>query len=316
MADRAPIGVLISGRGSNMAALLYASRAADCPFEIALVLSNDPDAPGLALAKAEGVATVARDHRGTPRAAFDQWIDGQLRAAGCTHVALAGYMRLLSPGFVEKWSNRIVNMHPALLPLYPGLHTHEAALAAGDRHAGCTVHIVTEALDDGPILGQTRVAILPGDTADTLAARVLIAEHQLYPRCLAALVTRETTPDYLLGRVRELAMTLPDAAEKLSHGMPAFHVSGGKMFAYFTQDHHGDGKTAIIVKTSGPDEAAMLIDNDPDLYYRPAYFGATGWVGLRLDQGEADWDRVADRLQRSWAAIAPAKLRALAEFLS
>jgi len=315
MADRTPVGVLISGRGSNMAALLYASRAEDCPFEIALVIANDPDAPGLALAKAEGVATAARNHRGMTRADYDSWIDEQLRDAGVTHVALAGYMRLLSPGFVGKWSGRIVNMHPALLPLYPGLHTHEAALAAGDTHAGCTVHVVTERLDDGPILGQTRVAILPDDTAESLAARVLIAEHQLYARCLATLVTRETTPDYLLGRVRDLAMTLPDAAEKSSHGMPAFHIAGGKMFAYFTHDHHGDGATAIIVKSSGPEEAAMLIENDPDLYYRPAYFGASGWIGLRLDQGDVDWDRVADRLQRSWAAIAPIKLRALAEFL-
>jgi len=315
MADRVPVGVLISGRGSNMAALLYASRAQDCPFEIALVIANDPDAPGLALARAEGIATVGRNHRGTPRAEFDQWIDGELRAAGCAYVALAGYMRVLSPGFVDKWPDRIVNIHPSLLPLYPGLHTHEAALAAGDSHGGCTVHVVTAALDDGPILGQTRVAILPGDTADTLAARVLIAEHQLYSRCLADYVTREATPEFLLGRVRELAMALPDSAEKMSHGMPAFHISGGKMFAYFTFDHHHDGTTAIIIKTSGADEAAMLIDRDPELYYRPAYFGASGWIGLRLDRGQVDWEQVADRLQRSWGVIAPAKLRALADFL-
>jgi phosphoribosylglycinamide formyltransferase-1/phosphoribosylamine--glycine ligase/phosphoribosylglycinamide formyltransferase/phosphoribosylformylglycinamidine cyclo-ligase len=298
-----------------MAALVYASRADDCPFEIALVIANDPQAPGLAFAQAEGIAIAARDHRGTPRADYDAWIDGELRAAGCSHVALAGYMRLLSAGFVDRWRDRIVNIHPSLLPAYPGLHTHEAALAAGDTHSGCTVHVVTAALDDGPILGQTRVAILAGDTAETLAARILIAEHQLYARTLAEHVTREASPDYLLGRVRDMAMALPDAAEKMSHGMPAFHIAGGKMFAYFTYDHHHDGTTAIIVKTSGPDEAAMLIENDPDLYYRPAYFGASGWIGLRLDRGEVDWDRVADRLQRSWSAIAPAKLRALADFL-
>lgn len=184
---KAKVAVFISGSGTNMAALLYASRAADCPYEIALVLSNDPAARGLALAKAEGVATFALPHKGIPRAQHDALMEEQVLAAGAHVIALAGYMRILSGEFVARWEGRMVNIHPSLLPLYKGLHTHERAIAAGDSHGGCTVHLVTPELDDGPILGQTRVAILPGDTADTLAARVLIAEHQLYSRCLAAL---------------------------------------------------------------------------------------------------------------------------------
>ncbi len=182
---RVPVGVLISGSGTNMAALLYASRASDCPFEIALVLANDQAAPGLALAAAEGVATAARSHRGLPRAEHEAWLDLELRAHGCEVVALAGYMRVLTPAFVAGWEGRMLNIHPSLLPLYPGLDTHQRALDAGDAYAGCTVHQVTAELDAGPILAQTRVAILPGDTAETLARRVLIAEHQLYPRTLA-----------------------------------------------------------------------------------------------------------------------------------
>ena len=190
MADRVPVGVLISGRGSNMAALLFASRTEDCPFEIVLVIANDAEAPGLAFAQAEGITTAARDHRGTPRAEFDAWIDGELRAAGCTYVALAGYMRLLSPGFVDKWRDRIVNIHPSLLPKYKGLDTHARAIAAGDAVAGCSVHIVTEELDGGALLGQAEVPVLAGDTPDTLAARVLAAEHRLYPQILKEFVTR------------------------------------------------------------------------------------------------------------------------------
>ncbi len=298
-----------------MAALIYAAKAEDCPFEIALVVSNDPDAAGLALAAGEGIATAALDHRGMPRAAFDERIHAKLTEAQCDHVALAGYMRLLSPAFVAQWSGRLVNIHPSLLPAYPGLDTHARILAAGERESGCTVHLVTDTLDDGPILGRTRVAVLPGDTAETLAARVLIAEHQLYPRVLAAHVTRETSSEWLLGQVRERALALPEAHEKLSHGMPAFQIGTGKMFAYFTYDHHHDGTTAIIVKTSGPDEAAMLIENDPELYYRPAYFGPSGWIGLRLDQGRPDWEQVAERLAKSWAIVAPPKLKRLADFI-
>ena len=182
---KARVAVLISGRGSNMAALVYAAKARDCPFEIVLVASNEPDAGGLELARAEGIATFAHTHKGLKRAEFDAILDTQIRAAGADYVALAGYMRLLSPEFVTGWAGRMLNIHPSLLPKYKGLHTHERALAAGDSHGGCSVHIVTAELDDGPVLGQTEVAILPGDTPDTLAARVLIAEHQLYSRVLA-----------------------------------------------------------------------------------------------------------------------------------
>ncbi|MDE2302872.1 MAG: phosphoribosylglycinamide formyltransferase [Sphingomonadales bacterium] len=173
-----------------MAALLYASRAPDCPFALALVASNNPQAPGLKLAQAEGVPVFALAHKGMARAEHDGAMDQAIRASGARFVALAGYMRILTPEFVAGWEGRMINIHPSLLPRYKGLHTHQRALEAGDRQAGCSVHLVTATLDDGPVLGQTRVAVLPGDTTESLAARVLIAEHQLYARCLAALVTR------------------------------------------------------------------------------------------------------------------------------
>ncbi len=309
--SKAKVAVLISGRGSNMAALLYASRRADCPYEIVLVAANDPDAAGLTLAAAEGVATFGQSHKGLKRAEFDTIIDTQLRKAGAQFVALAGYMRLLSAEFVGKWEGRMINIHPSLLPKYKGLDTHQRALDAGDSHAGCSVHVVTAELDDGPVLGQTPVAILPGDTPDTLAARILIAEHQLYSRVLADFVTHDRKPETLLNLVRERALALPQADEVASHGMPCFGIVKGKKFAYFTQDHHGDGIIALIVKTSAPEEQAMLIESDPDIYYRPAYFGTAGWVGIRLDGGDVDWDHIADRLQRSWRMVAPRKLTGL-----
>jgi formyltetrahydrofolate-dependent phosphoribosylglycinamide formyltransferase len=191
MTTRAKVAVLISGAGTNMAALLYASRAADCPYELVLVAANDRAAKGLGLAEAEGIPTFALSHKGMTRAEHDRAMDAAIRSRGAQYVALAGYMRILTPEFVSGWAGRMVNIHPSLLPKYPGLQTHQRALDAGDSHGGCTVHLVTTELDEGPMLGQTPVAILPGDTAESLAARVLIAEHQLYPRCLAALVTRE-----------------------------------------------------------------------------------------------------------------------------
>lgn len=307
---KAKVGVLISGRGSNMAALLYAAKAETCPFEIVLVAANDPDAPGLALAAAEGIATFAHSHKGLKRAEFDRIIDAQLRAAGAQYVALAGYMRLLSPEFVSGWDQRMLNIHPSLLPKYKGLDTHQRAIDAGDVHAGCSVHIVTAELDDGPVIGQTQVAILPGDTADSLAARILIAEHQLYSRTLADFVTRDRQPDWLLNRVREIALGLPQADEVVSHGMPCFGIEKGKKFAWFTRDHHGDGIIAVLVKTTAPDEQATLIEADPARYYRPAYFG-DDWVGIRLDLGDNDWDHIAGRLRASWRQIAPKKLLGL-----
>ncbi len=181
------VGVLISGRGSNMAALVRAAQAPDYPAEIALVLSDKADAPGLEVAHAMGVQAqaVASGPFGKDRAAHEQALDAALRAAGVEIVALAGYMRLLTPGFVEAWRGRMLNIHPSLLPAFRGLDTHARALAAGASEAGCTVHLVTEALDEGPILGQARVPILPGDDAASLAERVLEAEHRLYPERLA-----------------------------------------------------------------------------------------------------------------------------------
>ena len=310
MPDRAKVAVLISGSGTNMAALLYASRAEDCPFEICLVASNNPDAGGLRLAAAEGVPTFALSHKGMDRAAHDGAIDMAIRASGAEYVALAGYMRILTSEFVGGWEGRMVNIHPSLLPNYPGLHTHGRALAAGDSQGGCSVHLVTAELDSGPLLGQTPVAILPGDNVDSLAARVLIAEHQLYARCLAALVSTATSPERLIAEVRTRAMALPQADEVTSHGMPCFGVIKGKKFAYVSNDHHGDGKVALLVKISGVDEQAQLIEADPDRYYRPAYFG-DGWIGIRLDLGEVDWDAIGDWLGRSWRSVAPKKLTAM-----
>lgn len=167
-----------------MAALLYASRAQNCPFEIVFVGSNNPDAGGLKLAAAEGIPTFALSHKGMNRADHDMAMHKALHESGAQAVALTGYMRILTPEFVALWEGRMLNIHPSLLPKYKGLHTHEQAIANGDSHAGCSVHLVTAELDDGPILGQTPVAIVEGDTADSLAARVLIAEHQLYSRTL------------------------------------------------------------------------------------------------------------------------------------
>ena len=313
MTTRARVAVFISGSGTNMAALLYASRLPTCPFEIVLVLSNNPDAGGLKLAEAEGIPTFVLPHKGVPRAEHDTAMEAEVRRHGAQWIALAGYMRILSPEFVSRWEGRMVNIHPSLLPKYTGLHTHERAIAAGDTHAGCTVHLVTADLDEGPILGQIPVAILPGDTPDSLAARVLFAEHQLYSRCLAELVMRDTDPAWLTAQVRERAMQLPEAEESVSHGMACFGIVKGKKFAWVSADHHGDGKCALLVKISGADEQEQLIESDPDRFYRPAYFG-DGWIGIRLDLGDVDWDDIAEWLRRSWLAVAPRKLAAMMEF--
>lgn len=313
--NRAKVAVLISGGGTNMAALLYASRASeafggDCPYEIVLVASNNPDAGGLKLAAAEGIPTFALPHKGVPRADHDAAMDAAIRAHGAEYVALAGYMRILTEQFVARWEGRMLNIHPSLLPKYTGLHTHQRAIEAGDSHGGCTVHLVTAELDAGPILGQTPVAILPGDTEDTLASRVLIAEHQLYSRCLAAHVSRERDPAWLTARVRDIAMSQPEAEETLSHGMACFGIRKGKKFAWMWHDHHGDGIIAVLTKISGEDEQTHLIDSDPARYFRPSYFGGD-WIGIRLDQGAVDWDDIAGWITRSWRAVAPKKLTAL-----
>ncbi len=185
---RVRVAVLISGAGSNMAALIDAGRAADATFEVVLVVSNDPEAGGLAIATSKGVATLAVDHRpfGKDRAAHEAAIQAGLDAEGIEVVALAGYMRLLTPWLVNRWEGRMLNIHPSLLPKYPGLDTHARAIAAGDVEAGCTVHLVTEGVDEGPVIAQQAVPIVPDDTPATLAQRVLNAEHALYPRALAA----------------------------------------------------------------------------------------------------------------------------------
>lgn len=182
------VAVLISGAGSNMAALITAARAPNAPFQIVLVLSNRPDAAGIAHAQAAGVPTAVIDHRpfGKDREAHERAVDAALQAHDVQIVALAGYMRLLTPWLVERWDGRMLNIHPSLLPLYPGLDTHARALAAGDVEAGCTVHLVTEGVDEGPILAQARVPVAPDDTPQSLAERVLDAEHRLYPDALAA----------------------------------------------------------------------------------------------------------------------------------
>ncbi len=188
MTARVPLAILISGRGSNMAALIEAARADDCPYEVVLVASNNPEAAGLAIARGAGIATFAHSHNGLDRELFDAIIDDALRSAGARYVALAGYMRILSDGFVTGWADHMLNIHPSLLPRHKGLDTHARAIEAGDTEAGCSVHLVTPALDDGEVIARTAIPILPGDTAATLGARVLAAEHRLYPEALAAYI--------------------------------------------------------------------------------------------------------------------------------
>ena len=189
---RTRIAVLISGSGTNMASLIAAGQATDAPYEVAAVISNIADVAGLEKARAAGVEalTVAHKPFGKDREAHERAIDALLAERDVQVIALAGYMRLLTPWLVQKWAGKMLNIHPSLLPLYPGLNTHARAIEAGDAEAGCTVHIVTEGVDEGPALGQSRVPILPGDTPDTLAERVKAAEHTLYPQTLAAFVAR------------------------------------------------------------------------------------------------------------------------------
>ncbi|MEE9208874.1 MAG: phosphoribosylglycinamide formyltransferase [Kiloniellales bacterium] len=189
-AARQKVGVLVSGRGSNLQALLDAAAEPGYPAEIALVLSDKPEAQGLARAKRAGVATRVVQRRDfESREACDGAMTAALEAAGVDLVCLAGFMRLLSERFVERWRDRLINIHPSLLPLFPGLDTHTRALAAGVKLHGCTVHFVRLEMDSGPIIGQAAVPVLPGDSEDTLAARVLQTEHRLYPHCLRLLAS-------------------------------------------------------------------------------------------------------------------------------
>ena len=178
--------ILISGRGSNMMSLVEAARAADFPAEIVTVISNRPDAAGIAWAKAQGLATAVVDHKAYKlRESFENDLQRTLEGAKVELIALAGFMRLMTPGFVNVWNNRMINIHPSLLPSFKGLQTHERALAAGVKIAGCTVHYVRAEMDDGPIIAQAAVPVLSGDTPETLGARVLAAEHRAYPAALA-----------------------------------------------------------------------------------------------------------------------------------
>ncbi|MFT3986900.1 phosphoribosylglycinamide formyltransferase [Aestuariivirga sp.] len=188
---KARVGVLISGRGSNMMALVEAAKAADCPADIVCVVSNRADAAGLAFAEANGIATQVIDHKAyASREAFDRALGDYLQSQQVDIVACAGFMRIITPALIRRFPGRMLNIHPSLLPAYKGLHTHERALADGATEHGCTVHLVTDELDDGPIVLQARVPVLPGDTADKLAARVLVEEHRIYPQALALVAER------------------------------------------------------------------------------------------------------------------------------
>lgn len=315
MAERVRIAILISGRGSNMAALIYAAKSLDCPYEIVLVASNDPEASGLKLAEAEGIATFAHPHKGLAREEHDEIMHDAIAGSAADYVVLAGYMRILSDGFVSKWSERMLNIHPSLLPKYRGLDTYQRALDAGDHVAGCSVHLVTPELDDGPVLAQTEVAILPDDDAEGLASRILIAEHQLYPTTLAQYVTREADPDWILMQVRTRALALAETHERASFGSPGWRVGSektGKYFAYFTQRLHGEASIGLLVKTTGLDEQAALLEADPDLYYSPKFYGKSGWIAIRLDTGRTDWDHISEWLAKSWQLVAPKRLAKMA----
>lgn len=187
---RKKVAILISGRGSNMAALIEAARADDYPAEIVGVFSNKAAAPGLDFARAHGIPTIAVSHKDfDSREAFDDEIEKVLQGWQAEFVCLAGFMRIFSRPFAERWTGRMINIHPSLLPLHKGLHPQQQAIDAGDTESGCTVHWVTPELDAGPTILQRRVPILPGDTAETLAARILVEEHIAYPEGLALLAS-------------------------------------------------------------------------------------------------------------------------------
>lgn len=188
------VAILISGRGSNMTALIEAAKAPDYPAEIVGVFANKPDAPGLQTAAAEGIATAWRWHKDYPsRTGFELALSDVLKLWRPDIIALAGFMRIFTPEFTEKWQGRMLNVHPSLLPLHKGLHPQQQAIDAGDKESGCSVHFVVPGVDEGPTILQRRVPILPGDTEDTLAARILVEEHRAYPEALAMLARGEVS---------------------------------------------------------------------------------------------------------------------------
>lgn len=199
MMHRKRTAILISGRGSNMAALVAAAQSPSFPAEIVAVVSNRPDAAGLDRAAVSGIATATVDHTTfASRGEFEASLDTALSEFGVELICLAGFMRILSPAFVNRWRGRVINIHPSLLPAFPGLNTHTLVLLSGAREHGCTVHFVTEELDGGPVIAQAEVPVLPGDSPETLAARVLVAEHHLYPLALADVASGRITLDQLL----------------------------------------------------------------------------------------------------------------------
>jgi phosphoribosylglycinamide formyltransferase-1 len=210
MREKLRLAVLISGRGSNLQAILdqFGPAVPDSPIDIVLVLSNRPEATGLARAEKAGVATAVIDHRAFPdRASFDAAMDERIRAAGAEWVALAGFMRLLTDDFINAWRDRMVNIHPALLPALKGLHTHERALRRGLKLHGCTVHFVRPEMDTGPIIAQAAVPVLAGDTPDRLADRVLAAEHRLYPHALRLIAAGRVRVEGEVAHVAETAVS-------------------------------------------------------------------------------------------------------------
>ncbi|HEV7691343.1 MAG TPA: phosphoribosylglycinamide formyltransferase [Hyphomonadaceae bacterium] len=186
--SRKRLGILISGRGSNMEALLKAGQDDSWPAEPVIVISNKPEALGLEKARSFGVPALSVDHKpfGKDREAFERAVDTELKKANVQLIALAGFMRVLTPWFVNEWAGRLLNIHPSLLPKYPGVDTHKRCLEAGDLVHGCTVHQVTAGVDEGPVIGNAEIDVHPDDTEDALSARLLKAEHLLYPRCVAA----------------------------------------------------------------------------------------------------------------------------------
>ncbi|HEY0062011.1 MAG TPA: phosphoribosylglycinamide formyltransferase [Telluria sp.] len=190
------IVILISGRGSNMEAVVHAARKEQWPARIAAVISNKEEAPGLEFARSHGIATAVVQNKDYPsREAFDAALQAVIDGFAPDLVVLAGFMRILTPAFVQHYEGRMLNIHPSLLPLFPGLHTHRQALAAGESRHGASVHFVTAQLDHGPVVAQAAVDVLPGDTEDTLAARVLVQEHQLYPRAIRLFIENRLSID-------------------------------------------------------------------------------------------------------------------------